>query len=393
MSDWGVFSYATPNGYTFLDRELYLPKSWTDDPARCQQAGVPAGVEFATKPHLGRRMLQRLFETQVPCAWVSGDEVYGSDHLLRLWLETQGQAYVLAVSIKEPLWIGYQQYRADQVAANLATTDWVRLSCEDGTKGPREYDWARVAFNCPTTPDWQRWLLASKEQQEQTDGLIRQPGGGQKRIEEKDPSVLQALESLLEPMSRGDPQSLLRWTCKSVTKLAEQLRAMGHPICPKTVHTLLRSMGYSLQSNLKRHEGGEHPDRDKQFQHIARRVTQFQQCHRPVISVDTKKKELVGNFKNAGQEWQPEKQPVAVNVYDFKDDELGKVIPYGVYDLSFNQGWVSVGIDHDTAEFAVESIRHWWYQMGQPLYPRSEGCKISEILEFGLQPRVNPTDC
>lgn len=214
--------------------------------------------------------------------------------------------------------------------------------------------------------------LATQEQQEQPDGLIRQPGGGRKRIEEKDPFVLQALESLVEPMSRGDPQSPLRWTCKSVTKLAEQLRAMGHPICPKTVHTLLRSMGYSLQSNLKRHEGGEHPDRDKQFQHIAHRVTQFQQCHRPVISVDTKKKELVGNFKNAGQEWQPEKQPVEVNVYDFKDDELGKVIPYGVYDLSFNQGWVSVGIDHDTAEFAVESIRHWWYQMGHPLYPRSK---------------------
>jgi SRSO17 transposase len=166
----GVFlSYATPNGYTFLDRELYLPKSWTEDPVRCQQAGVPEGVEFATKPQLARRMLQRLFQAQVPCAWVSGDEVYGSDRRLRLWLEAQQQAYVLAVSVKEPLWIGYQHYRADQVAANLAATDWVRLSCGDGTKGPREYDWARVAFNCPTAPDWQRWLLVRRSVSDPTD--------------------------------------------------------------------------------------------------------------------------------------------------------------------------------------------------------------------------------
>ncbi len=166
----GVFlSYATPNGYTFLDRELYLPRSWTEDPERCRQAGVPAGVEFATKPQLAQRMLQRLFAAEVPCAWVSGDEVYGSDRQLRLWLETQGQAYILAVSVKEPLWIGYQQYRADQVAASLAPTDWVRLSCGDGTKGPREYDWARIAFNCPTAPEWQRWLLVRRSLNDPTD--------------------------------------------------------------------------------------------------------------------------------------------------------------------------------------------------------------------------------
>lgn len=159
----GVFlSYATPDGYTFLDRELYLPKRWTEDPERCQQAGVPQSVEFATKPQLARQMLQRAFEAGVPHRWVSGDEVYGSDRRLRLWLEEQQQAYVLAVSVKEPIWIGCDQYRADAVVAALAPTDWVRLSCGDGSKGPREYDWARVAFNCPTAPHWQRWLLVRR---------------------------------------------------------------------------------------------------------------------------------------------------------------------------------------------------------------------------------------
>jgi Rhodopirellula transposase DDE domain len=206
---------------------------------------------------------------------------------------------------------------------------------------------------------------------------IRRPGGGRKHIEIVDDTLLDDLESLVEPTTRGDPESPLRWTCKSVTNLAKQLQSMGHQVCAKTVYNLLRGMNYSLQSNRKTQEGAEHPDRDQQFQHIANTVTQFQQWHRPVISVDTKKKELIGNFKNNGQEWQPAKQPVQVNMHDFKDDELGKVIPYGVYDLSLNQGWVSVGIDHDTAEFAVESIRHWWNEMGQSLYPRSKHLLIT----------------
>jgi hypothetical protein len=206
---------------------------------------------------------------------------------------------------------------------------------------------------------------------------IRKPGAGRKRIESVDPSLLNDLESLVEPTTRGDPESSLRWTCKSVNKLAEQLQNLGHQVCPKTVYTLLRSMDYSLQSNRKTQEGANHPERDQQFQHIARTVEQFQQFHRPVISVDTKKKELIGNFKNNGQEWEPKQQPVEVNVHDFKDKKLGKAIPYGVYDISFNQGWVSVGIDHDTAEFAVESIRHWWYEMGKPLYPRSKHLLIT----------------
>jgi transposase len=206
---------------------------------------------------------------------------------------------------------------------------------------------------------------------------IRRPGAGRKRVEEVDKTLLDDLESLVEPTTRGDPQSPLRWTCKSVNKLAEQLQSMGHKICAKTVYTLLYSMGYSLQSNRKTDEGANHPERDQQFQHIAQMVSRFQQAHRPVISVDTKKKELIGNFKNPGQEWRLKGQPVEVNVHDFIDETLGKAIPYGVYDLSCNQGWVSVGIDHDTAEFAVESIRHWWFEMGKVLYPRSKHLLIT----------------
>jgi hypothetical protein len=206
---------------------------------------------------------------------------------------------------------------------------------------------------------------------------IRRLGGGRDRIECHDPALLDDLESLVEPATRGDPESPLRWTCKSVAKLAEQMQAMGHQVCPKTVYNLLRGMDYSLQSNRKTEEGADHPDRDEQFKYISKTVQKFQQCHRPVISVDTKKKELIGNFKNQGQEWQPKGCPVEVEMHDFKDEQLGKVIPYGVYDMSFNQGWVSVGIDHDTAEFAVESIRHWWYEMGKPLYPRSKHLLIT----------------
>lgn len=191
-------------------------------------------------------------------------------------------------------------------------------------------------------------------------GGIRKPGGGRKRVEEQDAELIEALDRLVEPATRGDPQSPLRWTCKSVSKLAQALKQQGHCVSAKTVYTLLRSMDYSLQSNRKTREGKDHPDRDAQFEHIATTVAQFQQKQRPVISIDTKKKELVGNFQNRGQEWEPRGEPVEVNVHDFPDKTLGKAIPYGIYDLSENQGWVSVGIDHDTAEFAVESIRHWW---------------------------------
>ncbi|MEG4076373.1 ISAzo13 family transposase [Microcoleus sp. Pol14C2] len=208
-------------------------------------------------------------------------------------------------------------------------------------------------------------------------GMLRSRGGGRKALTQKDASLKQDLDSLVEPTSRGDPESPLRWSCKSVVKLAWELQAMGHQICSKTVATLLKDMGYSLQGNRKTQEGKHHPDRDRQFVHINRRVREFQMMSAPVISVDTKKKELVGNFKNAGVEWEPTASPTEVKTHDFIDPELGKAIPYGVYDLRHNQAWVSIGIDHDTAAFAVETIRQWWQNMGKPLYQHSQELLIT----------------
>jgi hypothetical protein len=195
---------------------------------------------------------------------------------------------------------------------------------------------------------------------------IRRPGGGRKRCTESDPNLTVALELLVDPATRGDPMSPLRWTCKSTTQLAWELTRQGHPVSPSTVGRLLRAAGYSLQRKTK--EGGNHPDRNAQFEHINATVKAFQKRGQPVISVDTKKKELVGEFKNGGREWQPNGQPEEVLVHDFMDKELGKAIPYGVYDVTGNQGWVSVGIDHDTAQFAAEAIRRWWKKMGARRY-------------------------
>jgi hypothetical protein len=206
---------------------------------------------------------------------------------------------------------------------------------------------------------------------------IRAPGGGRKRLVDIDASLLADLDALVEPTSRGDPMSPLRWTCKSTTRLAAELAASGHRVSQRTVCDLLAQMNYSLQSVRKTREGGQHPDRDAQFQYIATMVTKFQRQRQPVISVDTKKKELIGDFKNAGREWQPQGRPEQVRVHDFIDDELGKVAPYGVYDVTANVGWVSVGIDHDTAEFAVHSIRHWWLQMGRPTYKQAKRLLIT----------------
>jgi len=197
---------------------------------------------------------------------------------------------------------------------------------------------------------------------------IRRPGGGRKRCTESDPELAAALELLVDPATRGDPMSPLRWTCKSTTQLAKELSRQGHPVSPSTVGRLLRAAGYSLQSNRKTKEGGGHPDRNAQFEHINATVKAFQRHGHPVISVDTKKKELVGEFKNGGREWQPVGQPEQVLVHDFMDKELGRAIPYGVYDVTGNQGWVSVGIDHDTARFAAEAIRRWWKKMGSKRY-------------------------
>lgn len=208
-------------------------------------------------------------------------------------------------------------------------------------------------------------------------GRIRQVGGGRKRVEEHSPSILEALDRLVEPTSRGEPQCSLRWTCKSVNQLAEALQQQGYQISAMTVYTLLVEMGYSLQHNRKTQEGKQHPDRDGQFHHIARQVAVFGRQHRPVISVDTKKKENLGQFKNGGQEWHPIGEPTEVKTHDFPDKTQGKAIPYGIYDLTHNQGWVNVGIDHDTAEFAVESIRRWWQQLGQVQYRRSKHLLIT----------------
>ena len=206
---------------------------------------------------------------------------------------------------------------------------------------------------------------------------LRKQGGGRKRLTETDPGLTQALEQLVEPTSRGDPMSPLRWTCKSTVNLAEALTRQGHAIGPWTVGNLLKEAGYSLQSNRKTKEGGSHPDRNAQFAYINTTVEQFQQRGQPVISVDTKKKELVGPFKNGGREWQPKGEPEEVLVHDFVDELLGKVIPYGVFDLSRNEGWVSVGIDHDTAQFAVQAIGRWWQKMGAKRYPQARALLVT----------------
>lgn len=206
---------------------------------------------------------------------------------------------------------------------------------------------------------------------------IRRAGGGRKRCTELDDGLQEALEALLEPVTRGHPESPLRWTCKSTRKLAEELCHQNHPVGARTVAALLRDAGYSLQANRKTREGALHPDRNAQFEYINEEVLRLQRQRQPVISVDTKKKELVGDFKNGGREWRPQGQPEEVRVHDFQDKNLGKVIPYGVYDIANNQGWVSVGIDHDTARFAAETIRRWWVRMGVKRFPRASQLMIT----------------
>ena len=202
-------------------------------------------------------------------------------------------------------------------------------------------------------------------------GRIRRAGAGRKPVESHQPGVRKALEELLESTTRGDPESPLRWTTKSVRQLSRELEPLGFRVCPRKVADLLHDMGYSLQANRKSLEGANHPDRDAQFRHIQVEVRTYQEEGQPVISVDTKKKELVGEFANKGREWQRKGEPVTVKVHDFVEAELGRVAPYGVYDLTQGTGWVNVGTDHDTAEFAAESIRRWWTQMGHTCYPEA----------------------
>jgi transposase-like protein len=218
---------------------------------------------------------------------------------------------------------------------------------------------------------------ADQPEEDLTPERVRAPGGGRRLVEQNDATLLTTLRDLVEASTRGDPQSPLFWTSKSTRKLAEELGNQGHRVSHQTVAALLTDWGYSLQANRKTKEGQDHPDRDEQFEYINRRVRQFQRDGQPVVSVDAKKKELVGDFRTSGREWRPRGRPEKVRAKDFLDKQLGKVIPEGVYDLSRNEGWVSVGVDHDTAEFAVESIRRWWQEMGSHAYPRAHRLLIT----------------
>lgn len=216
------------------------------------------------------------------------------------------------------------------------------------------------------------------EREEQLEpGRIRRRGAGRKRLTETNPELLAALERLIDDESRGDPELPLRWTAKSLRNLGGELRAQGYKISDRSVGPLLRQLGYSLQANAKMREGTSHPDRDAQFRHIGETVKAALGAGEPAISVDTKKKELVGDFANGGREWRPKGEPELVRTHDFKDEELGKAIPHGLYDIAADEGWVSVGIDHDTAQFAVASIRTWWQDLGRQRYPKATTLQIT----------------
>jgi len=225
-------------------------------------------------------------------------------------------------------------------------------------------------------------------------GRVRRRGGGRRSLLESDPTILDDIERLVDEDSRGDPGSLLRWTAKSVRQIAGALREMGHEAHFTSVATFMRLLGYSLQANVKTREGASHPDRDAQFRHINQTATAAVAAGWPVISVDTKKKELVGDFKNAGREWRLRGRPERVRVHDFKDKQLGKAIPYGVYDLKLDEGYVNVGIDHDTAQFAVNSIRSWWQHLGAERYPHVSRLTITADCggSNGNRPRLWKTE-
>ena len=222
-----------------------------------------------------------------------------------------------------------------------------------------------------------RGVQEIKQNRQVETGRIRKPGGGRKSKRAQNSTLLPDLHRLVEPATRGDPMRPLRWTSKSLRHLSRGLRGEGHSVCPHVVADCLRELGYSLQANRKTREGSGHMDRDAQFQYLNDQAAAFLAAHEPVISVDTKKKELVGNYKNNGREWRPQATPEAVNVHDFIDPKLGRAVPYGVYDIADNKGWVSVGTDHDTASFAVHAIRRWWLAMGHERYPHASRLMIT----------------
>lgn len=224
-------------------------------------------------------------------------------------------------------------------------------------------------------------LLGKKELKDEIIELpkerIRKKGGGRKKIYEKTPELLTALDKLVDPVTRGDTMSPLRWTCKSTRQLSEAMKSKSIYVSHVSIAEMLKEMGYSLQSNSKVNEGGDHPDRDKQFQYINKKTEKYLSGNLPAISVDTKKKELIGNYKNAGREWETCGQPVKVNVYDFEDKTKGKAVPYGIYDIGKNEGFVNVGKSYDTSSFAVSSIRRWWIEMGRLTYAKTKKILIT----------------
>ncbi len=227
-----------------------------------------------------------------------------------------------------------------------------------------------VAAAAGVSPDTVAKGLRELESGAAPTGRVRRPGGGRKPLTATDPGLMQALEALVDPVTRGDPMSALRWTSKSTRTLANELTGQGHRVSSSTVGQLLHQAGYSLQANVKVREGSAHQDRDAQFGYLNGQVADHQQGGAPVVSVDTKKKELVGDYKNNGQQWLPQGKPGRVQVHDFPNPKVGKAIPYGVYDLAANTGWVSVGQDHDTSAFAVATLRRWWFSVGQIAYPQ-----------------------
>lgn len=234
-----------------------------------------------------------------------------------------------------------------------------------------------VAAAAAVHPDTVAQGVRELDYPEPIPGRVRRPGAGRPSVARTDPGLVEALDGLVDPDSRGDPESPLRWTTKSTTKLAVELSAAGHRVSARTVAKLLKSAGYSLQANAKAVEGKQHPDRDAQFGYLNTQAAQFQAAGDPVVSVDTKKKELIGNYTAAGREWEPVGQPVRVNVHDFPNPVLGKVAPYGIYDITTNTGWVNVGTDADTGQFAVESIRRWWNDIGAAGYPHARRLLIT----------------
>lgn len=259
-------------------------------------------------------------------------------------------------------WIGNKYHALSEELSERARRRWVAVEAASLGRGGIAAVSAATGLAHSTI---RRGILELTTGDTPPTGRQRREGAGRPRAEVVDPSVRAALERLVEPDSRGDPQSPLRWTCKSTRRLAAELTAQGHPVGPTTVRQLLKKAGYSLQSNRKTREGQSHPDRDAQFRFINGRVKAQQGRGQPAISVDTKKKETLGNLKNAGQTWEPKGQPRKVDTHDFPDPKKGKAVPYGVYDLRHNEAWVSVGISSDTAEFAVESIRCWWQRLGR----------------------------